>query len=228
MILVVCGGDTVASRQYFSKLKGDSESKGYFRKDLSLPELPEVLRGLGESRSLFGEKQMFFAENINPKVRRDSKTLLADLKKLHADPSVSVVVWEGVTGRDLKYAKCADIKEFRPSKTVFKFLDACRPGKISEFVGLLHDLTDTESAIFFLVMLFRHVRQLILAKYNLTSSSMPSWQAVKLKAQARDWKEDNLLLFYEALLRIEIGAKSGSVAYTIPDSLDILACHFLT
>jgi hypothetical protein len=54
-----------------------------------------------------------------------------------------------------------------------------------------------------------------------------SWQIGKLANQAKYWKEENLINFYQGLHRIDINSKTGGTPFTVKKSLEILACYYL-
>ena len=91
----------------------------------------------------------------------------------------------------------------------------------------LEAFTTTDNEHFVFSMLVKLARNLILVKSGEIPPRMQTWQAGKLRRQAMLWKEDNLILFYEALYKIEAGTKTGTTPFSLKESLAILACHFL-
>ncbi len=226
MITIICGEDVIASRNYFSALKKQYTDKGYEIRDIGYSDIEKVSKWLGESVSLFSQKKIFFSENLNKYVRRDSKKTVDELTKIDKMKDVELIDWERVSLRELKLAKFGKVKEFKPNQTIFKLLDSFYPGNKIAFVKFLEVLKEIDDQFIF-IMLVKHVRNLILVKEGETPARMQSWQLYKFKSLATHWKIENLVNFYEALLRIDIAAKSSSSPYSVREALAILACHFL-
>ena len=227
MLTIICGEDTIASRNYFVSLKKDFLTKGFDIRDIKFEEIKEIPRWLAESPTLFFQKKVFFSENLNKKIKKDNKSMLAELQMVNQMSNADLIDWEGVSVRELKFSKLGKIKEFKPDQSIFKLLDALYPGNRSDFIKLLGRLTQDLDENFVFIMLTRYVRNLILVKEGVNPAKLQSWQVYKLKSQTKQWKIENLVNFYEALFKIEIGLKTGSNPFSIKKSLDILACHFL-
>ena len=227
MLTIICGEDTIASRNYFVSLKKDFLTKGFDIRDIKFEEIKEIPRWLAESPTLFFQKKVFFSENLNKKIKKDNKSMLAELQMVNQMSNADLIDWEGVSVRELKFSKLGKIKEFKPDQSIFKLLDALYPGNRSDFIKLLGRLTQDLDENFVFIMLTRYVRNLILVKEGVNPAKLQSWQVYKLKSQTKQWKIENLVNFYEALFRIEVGLKTSTNPFSIKKSLDILACHFL-
>ena len=227
MLTIICGEDTVSSRAYYSSLKKDYLTQGYEIRIVSYQEIENIDRWLGESPSLFSQKKVFFSERLNKYIKRDNKKIITELQKIGKMKDVDLVDWEEVSQWELKLKKLGHVKEFKPDQTIFKLLDAIYPGNRSSFIFLLDNLGHNLDQNFIFIMLIRYVRNLIIIKEGEVPARMQSWQTYKLKSQASRWKIENLVNFYEALFKIDIGLKTSSNPYSIKDSLAILACHFL-
>ena len=227
MLTIICGEDTIASRNYFVSLKKDFLAKGFEIRGIKFEEIKEISRWLADSPTLFSQKKVFFSENLNKKIKKDSKNILAELQKIDKMDNVELIDWESVSLRELKFTRLGKTKEFKPDQSIFKLLDSLYPGNKSNFITLLERLTQDLDENFVFIMLTRYVRNLILVKDGANPAKMQSWQIYKLKSQAKHWKIENLVNFYEALFKIEIGLKTSSNPFSVKESLDILACHFL-
>lgn len=227
MLSIICGEDVVSSRNYVISLRKQYASRNFAIKDVNPSEIGSLTRWLGESQTLFSEKKVFFSENLNRHIRRDNKKILDELKKIEKLKDVELIDWESVSLWELKLAKAGRVKEFRLKENVFKLLDSLYPTNKREFILLLHSVAKTDDPHFIFTMLVRHIRALILVKEAVPPKRLQPWQIRKLQFQAGFWKLENLVNFYEALLKIEIGEKTGSNPYSLKDSLAILACHFL-
>lgn len=227
MITVVCGEDIVASRVYFTSLIEDYKKKEYEVRRIGADEIFEINKWLADSTSLFSQKSIFVTEHLNKKIKRDSKKLKEELEKIDKMKSVFLIDWEEIASRELKTGMAGKIKEFKPAKNIFKLMEAAYPGNKKIFITLLEELSIGDRDQFIFLMLSRHIRSLILAKEGLSSSRIQQWQIYKLNSQAKFWKLDKLLEFYEGMLRIDISLKTGRSPYSVKESLDILACYYL-
>jgi hypothetical protein len=223
MLTIICGEDSVASRDYFINLKKAYSAQGYEVYHLPANELQEINRWLAHSPSLFAQKRVFFTENLN-KNRKINQSIyqLTDTKE------TEIIDWEdGVTLRELKITKGAVTKEFKLPTSIFKLLDTCYPDNLKTFLNILHELPSKMEDGFIFIMLVKHIRNLLLIKSGEPVGALQSWQIAKLKAQARHWRLDQLFTFYDGLYRIEVATKTSTNPFDIRGSLDILACYFL-
>ena len=227
MLTIICGEDVVASRNYFTNLKKDSLFKGFEVKELRFEDVSDISHWLADSPLLFSLKKIFFSENINKKIKKENKNLLQELQAIANLKDVDLIDWENVSSRDLKISKIGKIKEFKPDQNIFKLTESLYPTNKINFIDNLTKLSSDLDENFILIMLVRQLRNLILVKEGVIPPRMQSWQTFKLKSQAKYWKINNLILFYEALFKVEIGLKTSSSPFSIKESLEILACHFL-
>jgi len=226
MITVVCGDDQSASRNYFASLRLTLEKKNLQAKFIKPEGLAELNNWIADTSPLFAKRNIFFTENLNKEIKKSDR-LLDEVTKIAKNDQVDVYVWEDEPARFLKIKNLGNIKEFKPSKNIFKLVESFYPGNKSIFLNMLADLAALEEPIFILQMIVRQVRNLILAKENITPLRMQSWQVARLRQQAVCWRLTNLILAYESLFSIEINLKSNGSPATLTDSLDILACLFL-
>ena len=105
-------------------------------------------------------------------------------------------------------------------------MDACYPGNLKQFVSNLKIISELTEDIFIFIMLARHMRKILITKLGEKLPKLMSWQIAKLSNQAKYWKLENLINFYQGLHRIDVNAKTNS-PYSIKESLDILACYYL-
>jgi len=227
MLTIICGEDTISSRNYFISLKKNYSGKGFEIRDIKFNEIVEITRWLADSPSLFSQKKIFFTERLNKYIRKENQKLTDGLQKIEKMKDVELVDWEEISRWELKQKKIGLVKEFKPSQTIFKLLDSLYPGNRISFVSMLDKLAKDLDENFIFLMLVKYVRNLILVKDGANPPSMQSWQVYKLKSQAKYWKIENLVNFYEALFKIEVGIKTSSNPFSIKESIDILACHFL-
>lgn len=227
MLTIICGEDIISSRNYYLSRKKDYAVKGYEIRDVKAEEIAAMADWMSQAPSLFAEKRVFFAQHLNKHVRKDNKVLIEHLKSIERMKDVDFVTWESVSLWELKISKLGKIKEFKPHESIFKLMDSLYPGNRMTFLTLLDKLSQNLDENFTFLMLTRQVRNLILVKEGQTPPRIQSWQMYKLQSQARHWKIENLINFYESLFKIEVGLKTGTTPFSSKDSLEILACHFL-
>lgn len=229
MLTIICGEDSIASREYFINLKKGYGAKGYEVYHLAAGEFQEINRWLADSLSLFSQKLVFFTENLSKNYsRRGNPGIDKSIYRLIDTKEAEVIDWEEFTpARELKLLKGAAVKEFKPDMSIFKLVDACYPGNLKNFLRILNDLPIKIDDGFIFIMLARHIRNLLLIKSGETNSKLQSWQVYKLKGQARHWELNSLTSFYDGLHRIDVSSKTGRNPFSIKKSLEILACYFL-
>src|SRR3989338_4236735 len=227
MLTIICGEDISASRAYYSSIKKHYLSKGYEIRTVGYQDIENIDRWMSESPSLFSQKKVFFSERLNKKINHVNKKILADLQKIQQRTDVELIDWEELSQWELKLKKIGQVKEFKPDQTIFKLLDSVYPGNKVLFISYLDKLSQNLDENFVFIMLIRYIRNLIIIKEGAVPPKMQSWQTYKLKSQALHWKQENLVNFYQALFKIEIGLKTSSNPFSVKESLEILACHFL-
>ena len=234
---IICGEDTVASRNYLSQIKGEHARKGEEVVYLSSQEVPDILKWRGDNLNLFSSKPIFVTEHLESSIVRKRgkksakkltiKTFEEIVQEIAARNDIELIDWEEKAGREIKLKETAKVKEFKPSGTIFKLLESCVPGRLKEFVTLLSVISGSQDEAFIFIMLCRHIRVLLLASELLFADTVQPWQRRILTSQANGWNRNRLSDFYEALYRIETSIKSGTNPYGIRKSLEILACYYL-
>ncbi len=227
MLTIVCGEDSVAARSHYRRLIDEAREKNLEISMIAPAEVATLIQGGEAAVSLFGHRQFYATQGLNKQVGRGAKdALLAHLRKIADAPDVDLVTFEdGVGGYELKLRTIGVVKEFKPSGTIFKLLDQLYPKNLSVFCLMLEALTAPE--IFILVMVQRHVRKLLLISSGGVLKGVPAWQAANLRSQAQRWEAGNLASFYDALLRLELAAKSGRSVLGPKKSIEVAAAYFL-
>ncbi len=228
MITIICGEDTTSSRTYFLDLSRKYKEQKYNIQYVTYTELSLVLEHAQFATNLFDQKQIFTIHNLNKSISARSGAAISYLEQIAKDDTIELIDWEdGTTARHLKFAHLAKVKEFKPSSNIFKLADSCYPGNLRVFVTTLSELAKPGEDMLIYVVLMRHIRNVLLAALGDPLSKLQSWQKAKVYNQAKLWKQDALIAFYDALLRIDISLKSGKNIYGIKNSLDIAACYYL-
>jgi hypothetical protein len=233
VITIFCGEDTVTSRSLYTQAIEKYRINQSEIISLQPAALADIYKGLSDSLSLFSNQKIFAVENLekysfkkSTKAKKDA--MYEVLLKLSSDKSITVLDFEdGKQGRQLKLKDLATVHESKPSTTIFKLLEECFPKNKETFISSLRHVCETQDEMFVFVMLFRHVRQLVLASEGSLPANTPPWQKYKILGQAKKWNSALLLHFYSGLIKIEINSKTSSNPYGIKNSLEILACHYL-
>ena len=227
MILIVSGEDVDSSRNYFIDLKKHYTEKGFLVKNISIGDIPQIRLWMGEATDLFGTAQIFVGEHFNKKINLRNKQLQTDLDYISKEKSIYLLIWEDVPKREVKLGKIAQVKDFPLKDSIFKLLEAFYPSNRTPFLHSLDATSEFIEESFIFAMFARHIRNLILAKSGGLPKKMPSWQAAKLVKQAQYWREEALLKIYEAILRLDIASKTSTNPFSLKQSIDILAAHFI-
>ncbi len=229
MLTIICGEDSIASRNYFLEQQKIFTEKNFEIVNLDAKLVLELDDSQASSSSLFSQKRVYFTTSLNKKILK--KLNFKSEKKIKDIINSTVIQlfdWEEETSsRDLKSIKGIVIKELKPSQTIFKLLDACYPGNLKQFIFILKTISESTEDIFIFIMLARHMRNILITKQGERLPKLMSWQIAKLSHQAKYWSTDNLINFYQGLHRIDVNAKTSNSPYSVKKSLDILACYYL-
>lgn len=229
MLTIICGEDSISSRNYFLEQQKIFVKKGYEIVNVDYRLVLELDESEASSASLFTQKRVYFTSNLNKKVLKKLNVKTEKkIKDIINSKEIQLFDWEEETSsRDLKSIKGIVIKELKPSQTIFKLLDACYPGNLKQFIFILKTISQSTEDIFIFIMLARHMRNILITKQGERLPKLMSWQIAKLSHQAKYWSTDNLINFYQGLHRIDVNSKTSS-PYSVKESLDILACYYLS
>ncbi len=229
MLTIICGEDSVASRNYFLEQEKIFRDKNFEIGNIDYKQVLELDESEASSASLFTQKRVYFTNSLNKKVLKklNGKTE-KKIKDIIGSKEIQIFDWEEeTTSRDLKSIKGIIVKEFKPSQNIFKLLDACYPGNLKQFIFGLNTLSESTEDIFIFIMLARHMRNILITKLGERLPKLMSWQIAKLSNQAKYWKLENLINFYQGLHRIDVNSKTNSTPYSVKEALEILACYYL-
>ena len=233
MIYIYCGEDSINARLAYEKAIEKYKSTLAEIVSISPSSIVEVKKGIADNMSLFSTQTIFCVENLEKFGFRKSTKAKADvvyeaIVSLAQNKNVILLDFEdGKQGRQLKLKDLTTIHESKPSTTIFKLLDECIPGDKNSFIQSLRLVCSTQEEQFVFIMLYRHIRLLVLLLTDGLSDKLPPWQKYKVLGQAKKWEKQSLIDFYSGLIRIEIGSKTSSNPYGIRKSIEILACHYL-
>ena len=233
MIYIYCGEDTISARLAYTKEIEKYRSTLAEIIAISASSLVEIKKGIADNMSLFSSQTVFCVENLEKFGFKKSTKAKADavydaIVSIAQNKSVIMLDFEeGKPVRQLKLKDLATVFESKPATSIFNLVEECIPGNKDGFIQSLQTVCNTQDEQFVFIMLYRHVRQLVLALTDGLSAKLPPWQKYKVLGQAKKWKKQSLIDFYSGLIKIEIGSKTSSNPYGIRKSLEILACHYL-
>ncbi|MEO6508473.1 MAG: hypothetical protein ABIO02_00815 [Patescibacteria group bacterium] len=227
MLTIICGEDTIASRTYFINLQSEYQKKGFYIEKILPNQIEEVIKMNGNEGMLFNGEKLYSVQGLTTyTARKKSKEFEGVIKKLIEDKEITVLDWEEKSAREIKL-KATDVKEFKPSQTVFQLQESLYPKNLKQFLITLNMLAETQEEGFIFTMLARHSRTLLLTKTNQLPSTVPPWMKQKLKAQADRWTVEGLSGFYEGIAKLDTSIKTSTNLYGIKGSLELLGCYFL-
>ena len=233
MITIFCGEDSVAARTAFTQAIEKYKLNQSEIISVAPSFILDIYKGVADNLSLFSSQKVFCVENLekysfkkSTKAKKDA--MYEAIVALSSDKSVVILDFEDEKqARQLKLKDLAKVYESKPATSIFKLLDDCFPGNKLTFIASLRTVCSSQDEMFVFVMLFRHIRQLVLALHDGASAKLPPWQKYKIIGQAKKWNKQALTDFYSGLIKIEISSKTSSNPYGIRKSLEILACHYL-
>lgn len=231
MLTIVCGEDIGAARNHFLTLKENYKKKEYALRDIDGTELPDIYKSSQGVVDLFGRESVYVTNNLSAQYKGRAKTEMKDIiQKISTDSKFHILDWEGgKSAYDLATIKkiTSGFFEFKLSKSIFELLDSAYPGNLKSFLSTLNIISASQDIIFIYTLLWRHVRKMILAQKNIFDNKTQPWQRGKITAQANTWKPPALLNFYNGLIRIDQGMKTGTSTFDVKDSIEILGCYYL-
>ena len=229
MLTIICGEDSISSRNYFLGQQKIFAEKGCEIINVDYRLVLELDESESSSASLFTRKRLYFTSNLNKKVLKKLNVKTEKkIKDIIASIEIQLFDWEEETSsRNLKSIKGIIIKEFKPNQTIFKLLDSCYPGNLKQFISGLKTISESTEDTFIFIMLARHMRNILITKLGERLPKLMSWQISKLSNQAKYWRLENLINFYQGLHRIDVNSKTNGTPFSVKKSLDILACYYL-
>lgn len=223
MLQVICGEDSSAAYAYVNQLKEDYLNKGYEMRSLENAEFISV-KELNDQHSLFNQKAVFLINNLSKLKNYSKQTDL--LNEIHNNTEIVCIDFEKEIPKYLiRFPTSIPVKEFKYSESVFQLLDSCVPGNKVTMLQLLHDILKHKDAMFVYYLLIKHIRLLLLARYDEVEGIAP-WQKYKILKQAKLWEKARLINLYEGLCKLDYQTKS-SFPLSLQSSLEILLIHYL-
>lgn len=233
VINVFCGEDSIAARLAYNRMIDKYRKCEAEIVVMSASSIMDLKQGVGDNINMFAQQTVFCMENLEKAGFKKSTKVKADkmyeaIVSLAQDKSIVILDFEdSKQGRQLKLKDIATIHESKPAISIFSLVESCNPGNKNGFIQWLQTVCLTQDEQFVFIMLYRHIRLLVLAQNSDSSFKLPPWQKSKVLAQARNWDKKALLDFYAGLIKIEITSKTSTNPFGIRKSLEILSCYYL-
>lgn len=233
VIYIFCGEDTISARMAFNKKLDEYRVRSAEIISLTPSSIVDLKGGAGDNLSLFAQETIFCVENLDKFSFKKSTKTKTDIQyeaisSLAHDKNIIILDFEdGKQARQLKLRELAIIEESKPPISIFKLVEDCFPGNKNLFMQALKTVCSTLDEQFVFIMLYRHVRLLVLVQSNDPSLKLPPWQKYKIISQAKKWEPQRLMDYYSGLIKIEMTSKTSTNPYGVRKSLEILACHYL-
>jgi hypothetical protein len=218
---ILHGDNTVLSRKRLSDIITDFKKDGWeiVRVDWSASKKQELLT-LAQSQNLLSSGTLVIVENFFSGNKKANEIL----KSLKIDEYTAFIFWDGkqLGATATKGLKDFIIQEFKIPTVVFNFLNSIAPGNARVMLKFLEESLQRDPADFLLVMIARHVRNLIWVKVEPESMTMPDWQKRNLSGQASKFSKEQLYSLHHKLLELDRGAKTSQLPENLRSSLEVL------
>ncbi len=215
------GDNTVLSRKRLSEILASVRKDNWevVNFDWSSGKKQELLT-LGQSQSLLSTGVVVVVENFFTNNKKANEILTG----LKIDEFTAFIFWESktVTSSHLKGLKKFVIQEFKIPTVIFNFLNSLAPGNTKTMLMTLEESLRKDAAELLLVMIARHVKNLIWVKFEPESMIMQDWQKQKLSTQAKKFTKEQLYLLHTKLLVLDRGAKTSQLPENLKASLELL------
>src|SRR3990167_1788785 len=104
MLTIICGEDSIASRNYFLEQEKILREKDFEIINIDYRQVLELDESQASSASLFSQKRVYFTSNLNKKVLKKLNVKTErKIKEIIASIGIQLFNWEEeTTSRDLK------------------------------------------------------------------------------------------------------------------------------
>ena len=183
-----------------------------------------------ESQSLFGVDRIVVIEGLfSRRISKEKDSLISYIaSSLFSLPSsFFLLLWEPkkITPASLKRftgRKEVEIKEFKISGLLYKFLDQIIPGNGRPASLTFNSLINEEPVELVFYLLVKRATELIVENSSSGSGGgYDDWRRQKLIEQASKWSGKALTNFHRRLTEIDEAVKTGSTPSGLPSHLDI-------
>jgi hypothetical protein len=206
MITILHGDDQLSSRRELENMAAAFEGE-IVRFDGPV-DPTDFCQRLGQS--LFGQTLVVMENCLSGKKKFD----------LEIKEDAQIVFWEG---KELGKPVLDQFKKYRPTikkfaipQLIWKFCDALKPTNGKYLVPLFRETLKTAEAEFIFAMIIRQFRLM------LNPDDLPSWQAAKIRSQAKIFGPEQLKKIYARLLDLDYELKTGQTPFTLPQKIETL------
>ncbi len=216
-IVLICGDDTVASKNRYFEIKTKSAAKGF-----------EIINAAAANltfNSLFTDKILFCIDDAK-------KINLVQIEKITQDyknSDINLLIWKSGSA-DAKLLKIlgkeTKVEKFDLPKIIFQLVENFYPGNAEKFKKLLTEFLKDENVEFLFTMLIRQIKELYLFHIDKKAfEKFPIWRANKIKSQAEKFDLQNIKDLIIEMADLDIKVKTSKVDLLI--ALDILIAKYL-
>lgn len=218
---ILHGEDHIQSRKRLSEIVDAAKELNWDIEQVNwkASKLVDLLT-LSRSQNLLSLGQLIVVENFFASNKKAGEII----KELVRTPEAVFVFWEGksINGNTLRsVSKNFVIQEFKIPVAIFNFLNSVYPGNTKNSLRELKNLNNSP-AEFLLIMLARHIRQLIWVKEDPGSLKLQDWQIKNLARQADKFTIDSLLNIHARLLDLDRKNKKSQLPEDLSSSLDLV------
>lgn len=229
MTLYIFHGDNIsASRKAFRDQVQIYQNKGYEIREISGDKLePKELESILATSNLFTPETVVI-EGLFSRLKSKAKDACISILQNYAGEK-NIICWDKKEITKLTLSKLPKTTKNALSKLpaiIFTFLDTLIPGNAKNSLNLFHELILSTNDLLIHTMISRHISNLIIAS-SATTAKLPPWQLGKLKSQAKQWNQDQLISFHDELLKIDYLVKTGQSKLDFASHLDILLLKVL-
>ena len=224
MITIVHGNDTVASRNFYIENRQKIINPEIFEGEkLNFDLLFQAFDG----NSLFETDKNIFIVNFFAFLKSNSTEFKKIVDYLNSKKDINLFFWEGkeLTKTQSLAFKNSTVRVFNYPQLLFTFLDQLKPNN-PKLVSLFNKLQETMEVELIFYMMVRQFR-LMLSLIELSDEKIDearriaTWQASKLKAQAKYFDKQRLKDIYKKLYTIDYQTKFGLNSLNLTKTIDI-------
>jgi DNA polymerase III delta subunit len=160
-----------------------------------------------ESPSLFGTSRLITLDNV---FAHPSKSLTNKvINLLQTSPAPNIHVWysKELNASQQKKLSSFDMRFFKVSPAIFKFLELYSPHKPQQYLKAFNDACDQNSPELVFHLLARHLRDLL----SLDNFKGAPWKKAKLANQFNQIGQANLVCIHHRLYSLDYRLKSGQL-----------------
>jgi DNA polymerase III delta subunit len=221
-MLIIHGDHTTQIRQYLKQKVEQAQKKKFqvTRLDAKNLQLKNLEEALGSS-DLFGQQKLIVIEGIHSLPTSKRKKSLIEMVSTHQGQTIILLENKTLTKTQLKKFPQAEIKEFKISPSIWKFLDSLGTKSQKQTLEFFEKSIQENDEFMVMSMLARQVRLLIQSKENHPIKGAP-FMINKLKKQSQSFTLEKLLMIHAKLLEIDLKTKTSTSSLSPKQQLDLL------